>query len=232
MKRKKWVVLTISPTDTRYDKEAVVVSDRVKSVSKIWNEPSIYMWPSTMATLRRCLHDTRSSFIPVRLHPGSILSIYICLHDINQNCIPERVIPERLHPVVASDPNFRSRTKSVYTFHQCHVKEVQVHSGTEISKWIGWADQLTHVFDPSMLLQHFHSRMRTSLLNVKQTMRVVLEWNSFRYHVNTTLLLVSLVFLSVSLQCLKDGHDFFSRLLVMINVIDIFCTINRLFGQI
>ena len=48
--------------------------------------------------LRRCLHDTRSSFIPVRLHPGSILSIYICLHDTNQNCIPERVIPERLHP--------------------------------------------------------------------------------------------------------------------------------------
>ena len=47
---------------------------------------------------RRCLHDTRSSFIPVRLHPGCILSIYICLHDTNQNCIPERTIPERLHP--------------------------------------------------------------------------------------------------------------------------------------
>ena len=66
-------------------------------------------------------------------------------------------------PVVASDRNFRSRTKSVCTFHLCHVKEVRVHSGTEISKWIGWADQLTHVFDLSMLLQHFHSRMRTSM---------------------------------------------------------------------
>ena len=62
-------------------------------------------------------------------------------------------------PVVASDRNFRSRTKSVCTFHQCHEKEVRVHSGTEISKWIGWADQLTHLFDPSMLLQHFHFRM-------------------------------------------------------------------------
>ena len=41
-----------------------------------------------------------------------------------------------------------------------------------------------------------------------------------------------LVTLSVSLQCLKDGHDFFSRLLLIINVIDIFCTFNRLFGQI
>ena len=35
MKRKRWVVLTISPTDTRYDKEAVIVSVRVKSVSQI-----------------------------------------------------------------------------------------------------------------------------------------------------------------------------------------------------
>ena len=56
------------------------------------------MFPPLPMQLRRCLHDTRSSFIPVRLHPGSILSIYICLHDTNQNCIPERVIPERLHP--------------------------------------------------------------------------------------------------------------------------------------
>ena len=51
-----------------------------------------------LSAVRRCLHDTRSSFIPVRLHPGSMLSIYICLHDTNQTCVPERVIPERPHP--------------------------------------------------------------------------------------------------------------------------------------
>ena len=113
--------------------------------------------------VRRCLHDTRSSFIPVRLHPGSILSIYICLHDTNQIVFRNESFQNDFIPVVASDPNFRSRTKSVCTFHQCHVKEVRAHSGTEISKWIGWADQLTHVFDLSILLQHFHSRMRTSM---------------------------------------------------------------------
>ena len=75
--------------------------------------------------LRRCLHDTRSSFIPVRLHPGSILSIYICLHDTNQNCIPERVIPERLHP--------GSRTGSKFSFQNeicLHVPPVSCKGGT------------------------------------------------------------------------------------------------------
>ena len=74
---------------------------------------------------RRCLHDTRSSFIPVRLHPGSILSIYICLHDTNQNCIPERVIPERLHP--------GSRIGSKFSFQNeicLHVPPVSCKGGT------------------------------------------------------------------------------------------------------
>ena len=75
--------------------------------------------------LGRCLHDTRSSFIPVRLHPGSILSIYICLHDTNQNCIPERVIPERLHP--------GSRIGSKFSFQNeicLHVPPVSCKGGT------------------------------------------------------------------------------------------------------
>ena len=76
--------------------------------------PLIYQY----SILRRCLHDTRSSFIPVRLHPGSILSIYICLHDTNQNCIPERVIPERLHP--------GSRIGSKFSFQN----EICLHAGS------------------------------------------------------------------------------------------------------
>ena len=77
------------------------------------------------AIVRRCLHDTRSSFIPVRLHPGSILSIYICLHDTNQNCIPERVVPERLHP--------GSRIGSKFSFQNeicLHVPSVSCKGGT------------------------------------------------------------------------------------------------------
>ena len=113
-----------------------------------------------LSAVRRCLHDIRSSFIPVRLHPGSMLSIYICLHDTNQTCVPERVIPERPHP------GSRIDIGSKFSFQNeicLHVPPVSCKGGTEISKWIGWADQLTHVFDPSMLLQHFHSRMKTSM---------------------------------------------------------------------
>ena len=32
-------------------------------------------------------------------------------------------------------------------FHKYHVKEVRVHSSTELGEWFGWADQLTLVFD-------------------------------------------------------------------------------------
>ena len=58
-------------------------------------------------------------------------------------------------PVVAPDRNFCSRTKSVLTFHKYRVNEVRVHFGTELGKWIGWADQLTHVFDLHILYRTF-----------------------------------------------------------------------------
>ena len=61
-------------------------------------------------------------------------------------------------PVVVSDQNFRSRTFHKY---HVHVKEVRAHSDMKLGMWIGWAGQLTHVFDLLMLLPHFHSRMRT-----------------------------------------------------------------------
>ena len=34
--------------------------------------------------LRGCLHDTGTSFILVRVHPGSYLSLCICLHDTGE----------------------------------------------------------------------------------------------------------------------------------------------------
>ena len=138
--------------------------------------------------VRRCLHDTRSSFIPVRLHSGSILSIYICLHDTNQNCIPERVIPERLHP--------GSRIGSKFSFQNeicLHVPPVSCKGGTGSFRygnkqvdWLGWpSDSWFRSVDAftafSFQNENFH-------VNVDKSMRVVLEWNSFRYHVNTTLL--------------------------------------------
>ena len=33
---------------------------------------------------RGCLHDTGTSFILVRVHPGSYLSLCICLHDTGE----------------------------------------------------------------------------------------------------------------------------------------------------
>ena len=100
----------------------------------LWKCPT-----SPSVKLRRCLHDTRSSFIPVRLHPGSILSIYICLHDTNQNCIPERVIPERLHP--------GSRIGSKFSFQNeicLHVPPVSCKGGTGSfrygNKLVDWLD--------------------------------------------------------------------------------------------
>ena len=44
-------------------------------------------------TLRLCLHDTVSSFVRVRLHPGYILSIYIRLHDTGSSFIPAWLHP-------------------------------------------------------------------------------------------------------------------------------------------
>ena len=134
----------------------------------------------------RCLHDTRSSFIPVRLHPGSILSIYICLLDTNQNCIPERVIPERLHP--------GSRIGSKFSFQNeicLHVPPVSCKGGTGSFRygnkqvdWLGWpADSCFRSVDAFTAFSFQNENVH---VNVKQTMRVVLEWNSFRYHVNTT----------------------------------------------
>ena len=34
--------------------------------------------------LRGCLHDTGTSFILGRVHPGSYLSLCICLHDTGE----------------------------------------------------------------------------------------------------------------------------------------------------
>ena len=138
--------------------------------------------------LRRCLHDTRSSFIPVRLHPGSILSIYICLHDTNQNCIQERVIPERLHP------GSRIGSKFLFQNEIClHVPPMSCKGGTGSFRygnkqvdWLGWpADSCFRSVDAFTAFSFQNENVH---VNVKQTMRVVLEWNSFRYHVNTTLI--------------------------------------------
>ena len=142
---------------------------------------------SIVSRFRRCLHDTRSSFIPVRLHPGSILSICICLHDSNQNCIPERVIPERLHS--------GSRIGSKFSFQNeicLHVPLVSCKGGTGSFRygskqvdWLGWpADSCFRSVDAFTAFSFQNEKIH---VNVKQTMRVVLEWNSFRYHVNTTL---------------------------------------------
>ena len=109
-------------------------------------------------TLKRFLHHTGASFIPARLHPGSVMSLYIQLHDTNLNFILEQVIPERVHP--------GGRTGSKFSFWieiWPNVPKVSYKGDMELGTWIDQADQLTHVFDPLMFLSHFHSRIRTSM---------------------------------------------------------------------
>ena len=53
------------------------------------------------------------------------------------------------------------------------MKELRAHSGTELGTWIGWANQLTHIFDPHTLLfpnDKFYVNVKCT-----STMCVVLE---------------------------------------------------------
>ena len=108
-------------------------------------------------SFRRCLHVTGYSLIPVRLHPSSVMSICIRLLRIE-------LFQNEFIPVVALDRNFRSGTKSSFTFHKYNVNEVCAHSSTELSTWnglvgLGSADSY---FRSPMVLPHFHSGMSTS----------------------------------------------------------------------
>ena len=93
----------------------------------------------------------RYDFIPVPYW----VSIFIYMIPTKIS-FPKRVIAEWLHP------GSRAGSNSSWTFHKYHVKEVRAHSGTELGKWLGLADQLTIVFDQAMFLPHFFSRMSTS----------------------------------------------------------------------
>ena len=131
----------------------------------------------------------RSEFHPgIWVHPGSILSINICLPDTNKNIILEWIIPERVHlgQVVAPNLNFCSRMKPSQTFLKYHVKEVQAHSGMELGMWIGWADQLTHIFWSANAFTTLSFQNENFYENV-ECEYVALEWNSFLYHISTTL---------------------------------------------
>ena len=109
---------------------------------------------------RRCLHDTdRVSFryctTSSRPHTEYLYLVYRIPWTISfQNAA---LLRYEFISVVAPDRNFHSGMKSGRTFHKYHVKEVQAHPDMELGTWIGWADQLTRVFDLPMFLPHFHS---------------------------------------------------------------------------
>ena len=54
----------------------------------------VRLHPGSILHLYTRLHDTGSSFIPIRLHPGCILHLYSQLHDTASS-----FIPVQLHPV-------------------------------------------------------------------------------------------------------------------------------------
>ena len=50
------------------------------------NYSTLRSYTSYKATLRGCLHDIGATFIPARVHSGSLLWLCIRLHDTNTKC--------------------------------------------------------------------------------------------------------------------------------------------------
>ena len=65
-----------------------------------------------MLYIRGCLHDTGTSFILVRVHPGSYLSLCICLHDTGEKSHTSTTHTGEFIPVVVPDRNSHNGMKS------------------------------------------------------------------------------------------------------------------------
>ena len=123
----------------------------------------------------------RNDLIPVHTE-------YLCLftwQQLKTNSWTDESTHNELIPfIVAPDWNwiFVPGRKSGTEY---HVKEVRAHSVTEIDTRIGWADQLTRIFRSDDVFASLSFQNEKFYVNVKWTLCVVLEWNSFSYHVNT-----------------------------------------------
>ena len=68
----------------------VISQENQRWLPKIWfvfsGYCSTYPLIPTLVLIRGCLHDTRATFAPERVHSCSLSWLYICLHDTTTKC--------------------------------------------------------------------------------------------------------------------------------------------------
>ena len=73
--------------------------------------------------LKGCLHDTRATFAPERVHSGSLSQLYICLHDTTTNFMLARVTPARVHPGSCTGARISLRYEISQRYHEIGLPE-------------------------------------------------------------------------------------------------------------
>ena len=120
--------------------------------------------------LKAWLHDTGATFIPARVHSGSLLWLCIRLHDTNTKC------HSGASHTGASSPQFLCRS------------EIFISARKFISVSCKRGMTVRFIFiKVSSILRHYKTRTPTNTALCKHgaTFHLAQEWKSRRYHVNT-----------------------------------------------
>ena len=116
-------------------------------------------------SVRGCLHDTGATFIPARVHSGSLLWLCICLHNTKAKC-----------HAGASSPRFLCRS------------EIFIQARKFIPVLCKRGMTVRFIFiKVSSILRHYKTRIPTNTALCKHgaTLHLAAEWKSRHYHVNT-----------------------------------------------
>ena len=127
-----------------------------------------YMW--IIQTVRGCLHDTRATFIPARVHSGSLLWLCIRLHDTKAKC------HGGASHTGASSPRFLCRS------------EIFIPARKFILVLCKRGMTVRFIFIKiSSILRRYKTRTptNTALCKHSATFHLAPEWKSCHYHVNT-----------------------------------------------
>ena len=121
---------------------------------------------------RGCLHDIGTTFIPARVHSGSLLWLCIRLHDTNTKC------HAGASHTGASSPRFLCRSEIF----------IPARKFIPVSCKRGMTVRFISI-KVSSILRHYKTRTPTNTALCKHgaTFHLAPEWKSPRYHVNTPL---------------------------------------------
>ena len=117
-----------------------------------------------------CLHDTGATFIPARVHSGSLLWLCIRLHDTKAKC------HAGASHTGASSPRFLCRSEIF----------IPARKFIPVSCKRGMTVRFIFI-KISSILQHYKTRTPTNTALCKHgaTFHLAPEWKSHHYHVNT-----------------------------------------------